>query len=278
MASIWAVFLLVLLLTFGEPDRTGLEEQKKMEYARFAEAAAMSKDDSSRKDGTISPTPMTGGVASVRLSKPRREDDLQTIMSGEYENRLDNDQFGARKPWYRRFYDFLSLITPPVRLCLGLLFAKTFTIEALASCTSTLTRHRYGWAVTQVGILGCINGFLVVPLSIMVGWLSTFYQDKTLMIWLVSVGCVGMFLLIDISDLQGVSDDHYNAGDRLAVSPVRYVIGYFISYCSIQSFEGIIGSALSKVIPTALASGTFNSGLLATLVDTVSHSNNNNKT
>mmetsp|Transcript_5343 Transcript_5343/g.11783 ORF Transcript_5343/g.11783 Transcript_5343/m.11783 type:complete len:86 (+) Transcript_5343:1-258(+) len=35
-----------------------------------------------------------------------------------------------------------------------------------------------------------------------------------------------------------------------------------------QAFDGVVGSVLSKVIPTALATGTFNSGLLATLVGT----------
>jgi hypothetical protein len=88
------------------------------------------------------------------------------------------------------------------------------------------------------------------------------------MTWLVSIGCCGMFLLVDLTDLVATPTHTYNKGHILAVSPRRYVLGYFLVYSSIQCFEGIIGSALSKVIPTALASGTLNSGLLATLVDT----------
>ncbi len=36
-------------------------------------------------------------------------------------------------------------------------------------------------------------------------------------------------------------------------------------FCSVQAFDGVVGSMLSKVIPTALATGT-----LATVVGTVS--------
>jgi hypothetical protein len=122
--------------------------------------------------------------------------------------------------------------------------------------------------VDQVGLLGFTNGLLVIPFSILVGKLSLSYQDNVLMKWLVGAGCLGLFLLIDLTDLIATPTDTYNKGHVLAVSPYRYIAGYFLSYMSIQAFEGVIGSTLSKVIPTALASGTINSGLLATLVDT----------
>ena len=76
-----------------------------------------------------------------------------------------------------------------------------------------------------------------------------------------------MSLLIDYYDLMSNGKTPFHT-----VGPGQYVAGYFITYVSIQSFEGVIGSALSKVIPTALATGTFNSGLLATLVDTFGRS------
>jgi hypothetical protein len=54
-----------------------------------------------------------------------------------------------------------------------------------------------------------------------------------------------------------------------SVGPGQSVFGYCTTYISNQSFEGVIGSVMSKVIPTALATGTHTSGLLATLVDTL---------
>ena len=257
MACIWAAYLIIIVLTFSEPDRTGLAEQIQLEQKQFEQEE------------------------SIPASQPmepskQHDDDLNTIFSGETDGGMADTIRSTPPPleqtiWaaWSRFRAFLELITPPVRLCLGLLFCKTFTIESLVSCTSALTKNRYGWAINQVGILGCINGLLVIPLSIGVGYLSMYYQDRVLMTWLVAVGAIGMFLLIDVTDLRATPTATYNEGLPLAVDPTRYVSGYFLTYISIQSFEGVIGSALSKVIPTALASGTFNSGLLATLVDTL---------
>jgi Sugar (and other) transporter len=248
MACLWLTFGIILVLTFEEPDREGLKEQKALE-AR--------------------------GPAS-------EHDDLRSVFSGESSGPLpvdaatnaDNNLVPttvetSTLSWPRMVRRTLDWIPLPVRICLGLLFAKVFTIESLVSSTSALTKNRYQWQVRQVGQLGFANGVLVIPFSILIGRLSLTHQDHVLMKWLVSLGCFGMFLLIDLSDLVSTPTGmRYNAGHILAVSPRRYMAGYFLTYLSIQAFEGVIGSTLSKVIPTSLASGTFNSGLLATLVDT----------
>jgi hypothetical protein len=164
--------------------------------------------------------------------------------------------------WIQAVKHFSGLVTFPVRICLCLLLSKVFTIESLVSATSILSKNRYNWKVKQVGTLGFLNGLFVIPFSMMVGRLSMSYQDQTLMKLLVAAGCFGLFLLIDLSDLVATPTRDYNQSHPLAVTPQRFILGYFISYLSIQSFEGVIGSTLSKVIPTALASGTLNSGLL----------------
>lgn len=252
MAALWGTFTVIVLTTFDEPDRQGLKEQKAMEDSSMAER----------------PTTPTGGFS------PRSEGDLVTVFSEEshdYSRNTDRlpPQASKLKRLTHQILNFADLITLSVRLCLGLLLAKVFTIEALVSATSSLSKLRYRWHVRQVGTLGFINGIIVIPFSMLVGRLSLSYQDHILMRWLVGFGCLGMFLLIDLSDLVSVQHHYgYNEGHPLAVTPQRYIAGYFLSYISIQAFEGVIGSSLSKVIPTALASGTFNSGLLATLVDT----------
>jgi hypothetical protein len=259
MAATWSLYLMVVVMTFEEPGRLGLEEQRRIELALSTVSTLESRP----------PSPSREAQFRTRGSN----DDLNTIFSGEDRDPSSwTDRSGMMEienPWWKKCRAFFDLVTPPVRLCLGLLFAKTFTIESLVSCTSALSKNRYGWDIKHVGVLGCINGLLVVPLSITVGYLSMYYQDRLLMTWLVAVGCLGMFLLIDVTDLVATPTSTYNEDTRLSVDPTRYVSGYFLSYISIQSFEGVVGSALSKVIPTALASGTFNSGLLATLVDTL---------
>eukprot|EP00957_Ditylum_brightwellii_P177577 13525858-Ditylum_brightwellii.AAC.1 len=58
----------------------------------------------------------------------------------------------------------------------------------------------------------------------------------------------------------------YNEGQPLAVGPARYIIGSLIAFSGIEACECFVASILSKVVPSALAAGTFNSGLLETLV------------
>eukprot|EP00536_Pseudo-nitzschia_multiseries_P007807 jgi/Psemu1/305252/fgenesh1_kg.188_\ len=195
---------------------------------------------------------------------------MSMMWKGNYgtESNVSSNNSGLWNEWQNASRHFLF----PVRICMGLLFAKVFVIETLVSCTSALSKNRYGWTIHEVGALGCFNGFFVIPISILVGKLSLSYQDRYLMVCLLLVGVSGLSLLIDFSDLFSFdgefSERTYNKNLWWSVGPTQYVIGYFVTYVSVQSFEGIIGSALSKLIPTALATGTFNSGLLATLVDT----------
>ena len=277
MATLWITFTIIVLLTFEEPDREGLEEQ------RLLESTYKAPNDADT-------------VGSLR---PLQDVDLNTIFSGDSQEtgaksffrktggspvsglspsdipaslEMPNEDLSGWKEKvvkaYLRVKQFAEQITTPVRICLGLLFAKVFTIEILVSATSALSKNRYKWQVHQVGTLGFTNGCLVIPFSIFIGKLSLSIQDRQLMRYLVTIGIFGMFLLVDLSDLVYSHNGSYNAGHVLAVGQRRYISGYFVSYLSIQAFEGVIGSTLSKVIPTSLASGTFNSGLLATLVDT----------
>ena len=265
MALLWTIFSISVFIIFQEPDRSGLEEQKTKE-------AETTSNPMSEK---LCPTPGQRDFDhDFAIPESRQEDDLPTIYSGTTKS---FEQSSAREElktnsWWKGAKRLSDLVTFPVRICLGLLFAKVFVIETLVSATSALTKNRYGWQVQQVGALGCINGLFVIPLSIIVGRLSMSHQDRALMLWLLSLGLFGVLQLVDITDLISDESTHYNSDEWLAVHPPRYVIGYFLTYISIQSFEGVIGSALSKLIPTALAAGTFNSALLATLVDTFGRS------
>jgi len=274
MASLWFTFTVIVLATFEEPDRDGLAEQLAMERSGQKSCAPVSIMDGA-DNHAVQVTKIHANQANI--NDEQRElrsilscDDLSTLGYNEAETpNCSTNEFNSKiQQFVHDTKQFFELITLPVRICLGLLFAKVFTIEALVSATSALTKNRYNWKVQQVGTLGFTNGLLVIPFSILVGRLSMSYQDHVLMRCLVALGSIGLFLLIDISDLRGTPTSTYNVDNRWAVSPKRYIAGYFLAYMSIQSFEGVIGSTLSKVIPTALASGTINSGLLATLVDT----------
>ena len=264
MAALWFTFGLIVLATFEEPDREGLKEQVALEAKGgipFSTSNVTHSSSRSRGPGNDDSTIFSGSSYGGFNTVPSDDDEYGTSW-------IDRNL----PKWMVRIFRFFDLITLPVRICLVLLFCKVFVIETLVSATSALSKNRYKWQVDQVGTLGLTNGLLVIPFSILIGRLSMSYQDHVLMKWLISLGCFGMFMLIDLSDLVATPTRTYNEGHILAVAPPRYIFGYFLSYISIQAFEGVIGSTLSKVIPTALASGTFNSGLLATLVDTFGRS------
>ena len=85
-----------------------------------------------------------------------------------------------------------------------------------------------------------------------------------------SITLLGMLLLVDISDMMDHStSENFNEGHWLAVGPGRYIAGSLIAFSGIEACESYVASLMSKVVPSALAVGTFNSGLLATLVGTV---------
>ena len=117
-----------------------------------------------------------------------------------------------------------------------------------------------------MAVLGA--GIVVIPVSALSGWLSTYREDRYLAVWTLAITLVGILLLIDITDFGPQDDNTYNEGNPWAVGPVRYVAGSLIMYSGIEACESYVASLMSKVVPSELAVGTFNSGLLATLVGT----------
>uniref|UniRef100_A0A7S2XPH5 SPX domain-containing protein n=1 Tax=Attheya septentrionalis TaxID=420275 RepID=A0A7S2XPH5_9STRA len=266
MAILWTIFTIIIAFKFEEPSRLGLQEQKEKE-------AETNLRRSSTCDQSTSEIPIskpTRDSSSNQLSPSLinaapnwfsfDDNDIQELQPIKEED--DSTFFGSV-----RF--FCKNTTQAVWVCMLLLFCKMFAIESVVSSTSALTKNRYGWQVKQVGTLGCINGMLMIPISVGIGALSNKYQDRDLMTALICIAICGMLLLIDVSDLVSTETNGYNYDDSFSVGTERYVSGYFMVFCACQAFDSVIGSALSKVIPTVLASGTLNSGLIATWVGTL---------
>lgn len=294
MCGLWMVFTIVLALTFEEPERTGLEEQKKkeMEEARVSALGGapgvleMSELGDSSRRGTLDVAgsdefvaerpPMTTAQGSAT---PYLDDsfnctgDNPGLCIGSDPFNDDEDTGATTNPPKDTICSQLMFVlrnlTVPVRICMFLLFSKMFTVESVISAASMVTKNRYGWHVQQVGVLGTIVGCLTIPISIFIGWVSQYREDRVLMLYLMTFATLGMGLLVDVTDFVDTDTVYYNKGNALAVGPHRYVAGYLLVFCSVQAFDGVVGSVLSKVIPTALATGTLNSGLLATIVGTV---------
>eukprot|EP00571_Detonula_confervacea_P004086 CAMPEP_0172330476 /NCGR_PEP_ID=MMETSP1058-20130122/61423_1 /TAXON_ID=83371 /ORGANISM="Detonula confervacea, Strain CCMP 353" /LENGTH=1301 /DNA_ID=CAMNT_0013047691 /DNA_START=56 /DNA_END=3961 /DNA_ORIENTATION=- len=299
MGCLWIVFTLLIALTFEEPERSGLEEQIRKEllesttmanapvmpFGRNTDSPPLSSEyemsnlDASKnyhvKESKILDSfgcPTQGGreICDVneKICGSGSISDEQRHSNSNADDGLTNSNRDGEGSIWQQAKFISSQITTPVRICMFLLFSKMFTVESVISAASMVTKNRYGWAVQQVGTLGTIVGCLTIPISVFIGWISQYREDRVLMIWLMSFAALGMGLLIDVTDFVSTETDTYNEGHALAVGPYRYIAGYLLVFCSVQAFDGVVGSVLSKVIPTALATGTLNSGLLATVIGT----------
>ena len=141
------------------------------------------------------------------------------------------------------------------------------TVESVICAAPMITKNRYGWNVHNIGSLGAIVGCFTIPISMFIGYISRYHEDILLMLGLMTIAVCGMGFLLDVTDLVATPTETYNEGSFFAVGPWRYILGCSLVVHSVQSFDGVAGSALSKVIPTSFAAGTLNSGLGESEVD-----------
>jgi len=263
MAACWGVYTIIIILFFSEPTRSGLDELKDREYAvgKVTKSATIATSTSASASGS-------------KVSILDRQDTSLTIEDGYDSDNSCNDaatsatgsSFGdiqTNNVWCFRH------ITTPVIITMSLIFMKRIALESIVGSTSVITKNRFGWSIKNVGTLHLVNGLIVIPVSACSGWLSTFYEDRFMAVCFLVITLFGMVFLFDPSDLVSHENDTYNEDHPLAVGHLRYITGSLIAFSGIEACESFVASLMSKVVPSALAQGTFNSGLLATLVGTV---------
>jgi len=282
MALSWFIYTLCILFFFGEPTRSGLEELKKREASDGlgtdsrkeslldeVELAAMSDDNAA---GNVTRKSSLDDVMDRQdsLSLDGDEDDFNGDGSLAMDDiSYTNDSSERDKGYSYHYCSCIKHMTKPVIICMSLIFMKRIALESIVGSTSIVTKNRYGWDIEKVGTLHLVNGIIVIPVSIFSGYLSTLHEDRYMSIWFLAITLVGMAFLFDPTDLLNHEDSEtFNEGQPLAVGPARYITGSLIAFSGIEACESYVASLMSKVVPSALAQGTFNSGLLATLVGT----------
>ena len=244
MALLWLLFAIVTSFAFTEPVRSGVEELKQRE-------AVSSSDPSS---------PMRHKSSCFTKNADNEWDEISLEEAMEIITK--SSKSGSLR-------HCLQNMTKPVVVTMAIIFMKRVALEFLVGSTSIITKNRYGWSIKNVGTLHFANGMIVIPITILAGWLSQFFQDRYLTLRFMVITLVGLLSLIDFSDLLGSAadeNDTYNEGYPLAIGPVRYIIGSLVAFSSIEANESYVASMMSKLLPSQLAVGTFNSGLLIILV------------
>jgi len=234
-------------------DEAAAARESAMEDAELDRQDSMSlEDDGFNDNGSVGP-------GSLSHDGDDNDDDGDDV--------IDSSKNGKGYSYY--YCSCIKNMTRPVIICMSLIFMKRIALESIVGSTSIITKNRYGWNIEKVGTLHLVNGIIVIPVSIFSGYLSTMYEDRYMSIWFLAITLFGMGFLFDPTDLINHEDTYtFNEGQPLAVGPVRYIAGSLIAFSGIEACESYVASLMSKVVPSALAQGTFNSGLLATLVGT----------
>jgi len=243
MSLCWFLNTIAILVFFQEPVRSGLDELKQREKANSAEKY----DDDEDPERTVNSMPFG--------SLDDDDGDEEKSAAGSVAN------FYASKVAEPRFCSCCQHLTRAVVLCMSLIFMKRIALESIMGSTSIITKNRYAWSIANVGTLHLVNGIIIIPVSAMSGWLSTYYEDRYLAVWFLAITLLGMIFMVDITDfVDSTENDTYNEGHWLAVGPVKYITGNLIAFSGIEACESYVASLMSKVVPSALAVGTFNSG------------------
>jgi len=276
MALNWFIYSVCIVFFFGEPTRSGLDELRKREEADAA-------GDSSKNESLLNEVELSAISDSKTTDRSSLDDVLDEQESLQDDEDLDEESLkfdddvshaAVDSTKHEKGYHYCYCVknmTKPVILCMSLIFMKRIALESIVGSTSIITKNRYGWSIKNVGTLHLVNGIIVIPVSIFSGYLSTMYEDRYMSIWFLAITLFGMLFLFDPTDLVNHEDSEtFNEGMPMAVGSVRYITGSLIAFSGIEACESYVASLMSKVVPSALAVGTFNSGLLATLVGTVS--------
>jgi len=247
MAALWFLYSVTIVVSFGEPNRSGLDELKQREAAAKLVALQKSADES-----------------DAALVPPENDDDDVSVGSQSTGFQDEIEEVSKHSPLY-----CIKHMTRATALCMALIFMKRIALESIVGSTSVITKNRYAWSIRNVGTLHLVNGLIVIPVSIFAGWLSQYHEDRYLAMWFMGITALGMLAMIDLTDLlDHESYGTYNYDSTFSVGPIQYIIGSLIAFSGVEACESFVASLMSKCVPSALAVGTFNSGLLATLVGT----------
>ncbi len=266
----WIIYAAMICFFFKEPKRTGLEELKRRETEPM--------DVDSKKQTLLSSESLTS-TTKISLYEGKTEhfpaessycqDDVSLgcdslEMSASHEEEID-----VEPKEKETCCSCLRHMTRPVLICMTLVFFKRVALESIVGAAPIVTKNRYGWTIDDVAALQVVNGLIIIPACLFAGYLSTKYEDRLMALCFLSVTLFGMVIMFDVSDLMNYhASMTYNEFFMLSTGEFRYVTGSLIAFIGVEVCESFTASMMSKVVPSKMATGTFNAGLLETLVGT----------
>ena len=127
MALCWGLYTLCIVLTFKEPNRSGIHELRRREMEADSSISLTDRSE-------VCDEAEIGEIYSSSGSILTKTDSSETSTS-------------SSNPLY-----CFKHMTRAVALCMSLLFMKRIALESIVGSTSIITKNRYGWTIKNVGI------------------------------------------------------------------------------------------------------------------------------
>lgn len=128
-------------------------------------------------------------------------------------------------------------------------FVEKLLMECVSSSTSILTDYYFAWPGSWAGYYLSFLCLLVLPVNLLVAYLSKIYEDRQMMVFMQFVTIFGCFVILSYGESYPIE---------------QYLMGSLIIVVFSNMVEGPNMSLLSKTIPKAWRRGFLNVGLLAT--------------
>ena len=148
---------------------------------------------------------------------------------------------------YECFWNLLSI---EVIVILFIFLINKIGQEIVVSGVPTICGVMFGWNSQTIGYYMSFMGAIVLPSAILVGRLADGLSDKSITQYLAYFSLLCIAVIINTNIIQ--------------YSSIQYIIGNIFLFSFLSTIEGVLMALLSKLISPKLATGTFNSGLLAT--------------
>ncbi|KAG7339917.1 major facilitator superfamily transporter [Nitzschia inconspicua] len=209
MAAVWFVYGVFHLLYFVDPPR----------------------EDSD----TMAATSSTGTAKKLESSSGETKPLLSS--TSELEIEMDDE---THIPIWRN---------APVMVNFFIYFIEKLLMECVSSSTSILTFYYFEWPGSWAGYWLAFLCILVLPVNLLVGYLSRIYEDREMMVVMQLATIVGCVVIMRFGEEYYIE---------------QYLIGTLIIVVTSNMVEGPNMSLLSKTIPKKWRKGFMNVGLLAT--------------
>ena len=160
---------------------------------------------------------------------------------------------GAKRKDRGAFGHLFDYIDFNVTVILIIYFVNKLGQEMVVSAVPSLANALFHWDYNTAGFFMAGMGALVLPANILLASVKVQDRLSSLLLFYAAFGAV--LIVVDILPAE--------------YTTFQYILGSTLLFTTLCAQEGVIMSLLSKVIPTEMARGTFNSGFLTTEVGTL---------